>query len=261
MTLARILIEAQQPQMEIPATWGQGRATYGGLVAAILLARLRAVVGTDLPLRSATISFVAPAEAGQATLHAEVLRQGKSVIQAEARLIQAGQVQTVLLASFGRARASSIEIAPSRSMIEMRQPTDVQAFPYIAGLMPEFLQHIDMRWAKGKPPFSGATRPDFAGWMRYQQPFEGFEISALLGLIDAWPPSVLPMYKTPAPASSLCWTVEFLDDISGYQSTDYWGYQVKTDAASEGYEHSEALIWDHAGKLVAISRQTVTIFA
>jgi len=50
----------QQAQIEIPPTWGQGRATYGGLVAALLLARLVGVVGTARVLRSVTVSFVGP---------------------------------------------------------------------------------------------------------------------------------------------------------------------------------------------------------
>jgi acyl-CoA thioesterase len=58
----------QQAQIEIPPTWGQGRATYGGLVAVLLLARLVGVVGTARVLRSVTVSFVGPVTAGAAEL-------------------------------------------------------------------------------------------------------------------------------------------------------------------------------------------------
>ena len=160
----------RQSEIEIPATWGQGRATYGGLVAAMLISRLIGQLGTQQVLRSATVSFVAPALAGAATLTAEVFRQGKSATQAEARLMQDGQVVAVLLASFGQPRESGIQVEPIHVAPEFKvvAPLDVPQMPYIAGMMPEFFQHIDIRWAKGKPPFSGATRPDFAGWMRYR---------------------------------------------------------------------------------------------
>lgn len=254
----------QQSEVEIPATWGQGRATYGGLVAAMLISHLSGQLGTQQVLRSATVSFVAPALAGAATLKAEIFRQGKSATQAEARLIQDGQVVAVLLASFGLPRESTIQVAPIHVAPEFKvtAPLDVPQMPYIAGMMPEFFQHVDIRWAKGKPPFSGATRPDFAGWMRYQdQSLPEFGLAHLFGLIDAWPPAVLPMFKTPAPASSLCWTLEFVRQPVGYTAADFWRYAVRTDAADDGYAHTEAQIWDQQGRLVAISRQTISIFA
>ena len=57
----------------IPAGWAQGRACYGGLVAALLCARLRHVVGEERVLRSATVSFVGPVAVGAARLVVEVL--------------------------------------------------------------------------------------------------------------------------------------------------------------------------------------------
>lgn len=46
MSLSDMLQQAAtQDSLEIPAGWGQGRATYGGLVAAVLLARVQAVAG------------------------------------------------------------------------------------------------------------------------------------------------------------------------------------------------------------------------
>jgi len=263
--LHTLLVDCQQQSdVDIPATWGQGRATYGGLVAAMLISHLIGQVGTQQVLRSATVSFVAPALAGAATLKAEVFRQGKSATQAEARLLQDGQVVAVLLASFGLPRESSIQVAPIHAAAEFKAatPEDVPQMPYIAGMMPEFFQHIDIRWAQGKPPFSGATRPDFAGWMRYQdQSLPEFGLAHLFGLIDAWPPAVLPMFKLPAPASSLCWTLEFVRQPVGYTAADYWRYAVRTDSADEGYAHTEAKIWDQQGRLMAISRQTISIFA
>ncbi|MEC7118908.1 MAG: thioesterase family protein [Pseudomonadota bacterium] len=263
--LHQVLQAAQQhSEIQIPDTWGQGRATYGGLIAAILVSHLIGRVGAAQVLRSATVSFVAPALAGQATLSAEVLRSGKSATQAEARLMQAGHVVAVLLASFGLPRESGIQVEPIHAAPEFKAaaPLDVPQMPYIAGMMPEFFQHLDIRWAKGKPPFVGATRPDFAGWMRYQdQSLPEFGLAHVFGLIDAWPPAVLPMFKQPAPASSLCWTLEWIQQPVGYSAADFWRYAVRTDAADAGYAHTEAHIWDAAGRLVAISRQTISIFA
>ena len=262
ITLDALLHTAQHStHLEIPATWGQGRATYGGLVAALLLAHVQGQLGSDRVLRSVTLSFVGPVTASAATLACEVLRTGKSVTQAYARLTQDGQVQAVLLASFGQARDSSIIVPAVHTTPAFAQAEALNAMPYIAGMMPEFLQHIDLRWAEGALPYSGADQPNFAGWMRYKQPSAAFGVAHLLGLIDSWPPAVLPMFRGVAPASTLSWTVEFVQIPQHMNGHDHWQYQVTTDASADGYAHTQAHIWSASGQLVAISRQTVAVFA
>lgn len=245
----------------IPEGWGQGRATYGGLLAALMCSRLLHVVGEDRVLRSATVSFIGPVAAGEATLTVEVFRNGKSVTQAEARLYQNDEVLAVLLASFGATRDSQIVVAAKAVAPDFKAPEDCQAMLYIPGVVPEFIQQIDMRWSEGSLPFAGVETPDFGGWMRYRTPVQQMTLTHLLGLVDCWPPAVLPMFKVPAPASSMCWTIEFLHFPEGKTGESWWQYQVRTDASAEGYAHTEANIWDDNGRLVAISRQAITIFA
>ncbi len=245
----------------IPEGWGQGRATYGGLLAALMCSRLLHVVGEDRVLRSATVSFVGPVAPGAARLTVEVFRNGKSVTQAEARLYQDDEVFAVLLASFGATRPSRIVVPPVATAPVFKGPEDCRAMPYIPGVTPEFIQNIDMRWAEGAMPFSGVDTPDFGGWMRYRSPVHQMTLTHLFGLIDCWPPAVLSMFTAPAPASSMCWTIEFLHFPEDATADTWWQYQVRTDASAEGYAHTEANIWDDKGCLVAISRQTITVFA
>ena len=58
------LIDAvrRQPEVTIPAEWGQGRASFGGLVAALQFEVMRTKVPTDRPVRSLAITFVGPVE-------------------------------------------------------------------------------------------------------------------------------------------------------------------------------------------------------
>lgn len=252
---------ALHESITIPEGWGQGRATYGGLLAALMCSRLLHVVGEDRILRSATVSFVGPVVPGAAELVVEVFRNGKSVTQAEARLRQNGEVMAVLLASFGATRPTQIVVTPKAVAPVFKAPDDCLAMPYVPGVVPEFIQHIDMRWAEGSLPFSGVDTPDFGGWMRYRIPLQQMTLTHLFGLIDGWPPAVLPMFTTPAPASSMCWTIEFLHFPDDATADTWWQYKVRTDASAEGYAHTEATIWDDNGRLVAISRQTITIFA
>ena len=100
-----------------------------------------------------------------------------------------------------------------------------------------------MRYAEPRPPVIGAEH--------------------LLALTDAWPPSLLPMLTGPAPASTLTWTYEPIgaSPPGGDDPDSYWQYDVRTDALGAGYGHAGARVWDAAGRLRAISRQTVVVFA
>lgn len=263
--LSELFEQAKQTDIDMPETWGQGRATLGGLVGGVLFEHLHHVVGTDKQPRSLTVSFVGPVQSGaKAELTAEIFRQGKSVTQAQSRLVQDGQVMATMLGSFGVARESNIACTSPivTQPPSMKSLDDAMKFPYIAGMMPEFIQHIDMRQAGGNLPFSGSSVPDFCGYMRFEDAWQDddFSLAHLITLADTWPPSVLPMLKQPAPASSLTWTIEFLKDLTDETMQSFWTYDVKTDFAADGYAHVRENIWNDKGELVIISRQTVTVF-
>ena len=264
MSLIQLLNQVEtQHHLTIPEGWGQGRATYGGLIASLLLSRLMSALGDqskDRVLRSATISFIGAVTMGEVEFATEIFRSGKSVTQASARLLQNGEVTAILLASFGAARTSVIHVESKHIAPKFRTPDESTKVPHIPGLTPEFFQQTDLRLAHGDLPFSGSDNPDFGGWMRWNDSFPKVTMVHLLGLIDAWPPSVFPMFKGPSFGSTLCWTVEFLSHSFEQSSENWWQYQVRTDAANSGYAHAEAHIWDDGGKLIAISRQTVTVF-
>ena len=53
-----------QFRITVTEDWGQGRATFGGLIAAAGNEALRRLVASDRPLRSLQTTFVVPASAG-----------------------------------------------------------------------------------------------------------------------------------------------------------------------------------------------------
>ena len=255
--------------VEIEQGWAQGRATYGGLVGALLLAAmdgtLEGAEGDPQPLRSLTVAFVAPAPPGPTDVEATVLRHGSNVTQCRAELVSGGSVVASALAAFGRSRESAIVVdpgaaVPDRGMPEMGDPEAIEAVPFIDGLTPSFFQHVDLRVVSGALPFSGAPAGELTGWMRLRETPETFGPEHLVALADAWPPAVLQMLTAPAPASTLAWTLEFVADLDGVDPAHPWAYSVRTDTARDGYAHTEARLWRPDGRLTAISRQTVTVF-
>lgn len=244
----------------MPEGWGQGRALFGGLVGAVLFDHLEKTVAAGRTLRSFSLSFVAPMAPGPISLHSQVFREGKSVMQAMVSARQEGEVVAAMLVSLGTARESGV-IVPPAAAPAMPPPERCIELPFMPGLTPDFLQHFQMRYADGMPPFSGSAVPDFSGYMGFRTPPQAMSTAALIALVDTWPPSVLPMLKKPAPASSLTWTMELLDDPGSRPADTLWQYRVKTDQSSDGYGQSQATIWDGEGKAVALSRQTFTVFA
>ena len=93
-------------------------------------------------LRSLTVNFVAPASAGTAEVRVEVLRQGKSATQVEARVTQADasgveSVRAVALVTIGAARPSSLSLAASPLGKDLPEHDSLTPIPYIEGVTPE----------------------------------------------------------------------------------------------------------------------------
>jgi len=244
----------------MPASWAQGRATFGGLVAALAFDVMASKVEQGRAMRALQVSFVGPVEPGvPAVFEAELLREGKAVSQVTGRILQNGEPRLVCLASFGGDRESAVQVVPAPAP-EARPVNECQELPYIKGVTPEFTQHIEMRWAFGNMPFSGKGGREMGGWMQFREEPESLTDAHIVALVDAWPPAVLPHLKGPAPASSLSWALEIVHPRPAMAPGEWLLYRATIDQAGAGYGHTHAGIWTARGELVALSRQTVTVF-
>lgn len=252
---------AQSNPFSIDETWGQGRSIFGGLSAALLLTHIESQTGlTDKELRTFNIHFCGAIEANaQCHLSYEVLSEGKSVIQIEARLTQDGHCKTFAMACFAKNRASNIRYQPMPHT-ESITPDKATPMPYIKGLMPEFIQHVDMRFTSKALPYSGSEHGVIKGYMRFNSPHEEFSDASIVALIDAWPPAVFPMLKGPAPGSSVTWNMEFTQPRAELAKEDYLYYECEVEQADLGYAHTEAKIYHPNGELIALSRQLVAVY-
>lgn len=253
----------EQEWVNLPQGWLQGRTIFGGLSTALMIEK--AILMLNDPskrLLSTSITFVGPVQEKPVKVTVEVLRQGKSVTTVEARVWQDDEVKSILLASFGAERESVIQVAQQRiapdypSIEELKILNDHP-------LMPQCYQNFDLAWAEGGYPCTHAAQPDFGGWFRFSESkFEHGEMGTheFLALLDIWPAGVFPILQTPAPGSSLTWNVTLLEPIC-YDRLAWFKYKVFTDYAAHGYAAEYAHIWDVNNRLVAISRQIVTVFA
>lgn len=259
--MLRTACDASPTHIRIPEYWGQGRATFGGLLAACLFDKIQPRVAAGRPVRSLMLSFVAPVAPGTLDVRIEVLREGKAATQVQATAVQHDQVCAVMLASFGGDRSSVISVgAPPAPTFQA--PDLVSSFPFIAGLTPDFTRYFDYRYTVGKMPFMGGQETQMGGWIRLREPgVQATSVAELLCLLDAWPPAVFSLLKAPAAGSSLSWTVSFAEVPEDCVSGDWWQYLANIQHSANGYSHIDATVWDKQGRATLISRQTVSLFA
>ncbi|WP_447591631.1 acyl-CoA thioesterase [Aquipseudomonas campi] len=265
MTFAELIqaVHNRPQHVVVPPLWGQGRATFGGLVAAMIYEAIRAKVPTGRPVRSLSITFVGPMQMNEpVAFEVEVLREGKAVSQMLGKAVQQGAVVAIMQGSFGASRPSVVTVS-SIPAPAMKPVEECQELPYIKDVTPEFTRFLAMRWGLGGLPFTNNPSREMGGWVRLRSDVSHDKVTEahLLALVDAWPPAVLSHLKAPAPGSSLTWTIEFVQPVANLTTHDWCLYEAKIEHARDGYGHVSAGLWSPSGELLAISRQTVTVFA
>jgi acyl-CoA thioesterase len=238
--------------------WSQGRSAYGGLAAAFAVTAMRKQLAQAQTIRSLMVSFIAPVAAGEVTVEASLLRQGKNVSQCSANVISQGQIALQAMAAFGNPREA---FAPPRQAIkDLPDRNSGIAFSDNSKPKPHFLQYFDGCWIGGGIPFSGNYKPFLNLWVRHKQDVSRFPIEKLLAIADIPPPVLLSHFdKTPVPASSLSWSLEFIEAPELIRSE--WFYmEFEVDAAADGYTQQSGKIYDESGRLIALTRQCMVYF-
>jgi acyl-CoA thioesterase len=238
--------------------WSQGRATFGGMVAALGNEAMRRLVPADRELRGLETTFVGPALAGEVRIEAEVLRVGKAVTIASARLWSDGKIAATLTGVYGSARATALSITPSVAA-GVRPALDLpeQSGADMGG--PSFVRHFGYRWAEGARPFAGSSLRTSKTYVRHKDPAPLTE-SHVVALIDCIPSVVLQLMTTPAPSSSLTWTLQFLRHDYSFSPEAWWRIDAEVDSAGSGYSCESCILLDPLGEPAAVARQMVAVF-
>jgi acyl-CoA thioesterase len=253
------VVAAGDSQFRITVTedWGQGRATFGGLIAAAGNEAMRRLVASDRPLRSLQTTFVGPASAGTWSMHARVLRVGRAVTLARCDILDGDHVAAIQVGVYGLARPSIVTVKPPVTQAP-RQIDEINEMRFQPERSPPFLQHFVHRWALGAKPFSG-TRSNTICFIRHRDPSPLTE-SHIVALVDCIPTPALSMLAAPAPASSLVWNLEFFEHEFGFSPQEWWRIDTDLDAAKEGYVNQTGLLQDPKGQPIALSRQVFAVF-
>jgi hypothetical protein len=259
--------DGSRVSLRITEDWLQGRTAFGGLTAAIAVQAMRDVAGavwpTALRLRALQTHFIGPVAAGVAEVDVQVLRQGKSVLQVQAKVLCRGELAALLVGVFGSPRASTIETLTPRQPPVRCSADDAPKQPFVRGLLPAFLQHVEVGWADGDPPYSGGTGWGSSLYLRLlDDRVEALDRDVLTVLLaDAPPPPALGRLSRPVPASTVCWALELLPISAPVAGTDWWRIDSQGRSASGGFANHSATLWAPTGEVAAFGHQVVTIYA
>ena len=238
--------------------WSQGRSAFGGLSAAFAVTAMRKKLAQPQTIRSLMVSFIAPVSPGEVNVEANVLREGRNVTQCSANVLSQGQIALQAMAAFGNSREAFKPAAAGNKELPSRDSGI--CFRDNAKRQLPFLQYFDGCWTDGGIPFSGNYIPFLSMWVRHKQDVSRFPVEKLIAIADIPPPVLLSHFeKPPVPASSLSWSLEFVE--APEDITDEWFYlEFEVEAAADGYTQQSGRIYDGLGRLVALTRQCMVYF-
>ncbi len=242
---------------EIDPSWSQGRATFGGVITGAALEAMQSLVEPQRRPRDISTQFLGPVSPGPVTLTAELLRNGRSLTNVQARIEQNGSPRALFQASFAADRASDLTV-PHHPRPSTKPLEEVPDMPYLEGITPTFTQHFAYRWTEAQLPFSGSAAPVVRGWVKHRtRASRGY--AAVVALLDAWPAPVLPIAKHPFPASTVSWTAYFTEPLE-QTPEGWWWFASDTTTSSSRYATTTGKIYHPNGTLVAHMHQLVAVF-
>lgn len=200
--LSSITADGTDFTVSVGADWLQGRATFGGLVAAAGNEAMRRLVPRDRPLRSLQTTFVGPATPGAWRIKVKVLRIGKAVTLAHCEILDGDQVAAVQVGVYGGPRTSAALVKP-QAKAAPRHVDELREVRFQPERSPAFIQHFALRWAQGAKPFSEERSPPTIAFIRHRDVSTLTE-SHVIALVDCIPTPALSMFKAPRPRVRSC---------------------------------------------------------
>ncbi|NNC40329.1 MAG: thioesterase family protein [Acidimicrobiia bacterium] len=239
----------------ISPDWNIGTIPNGGYLMAICLGAIGRELSHPDPL-TVTGHFLGRVTSGEpAIVEVEVLREGRTLSTACARLLQGDKERLRMLATFGDLEAAEgpthvtadppempppeecVQASPGREVLEIFKRFDFALAPEVAG------------GAMGMP----VGRPEIGGWIRFADGREP-DLASLALFADALPPTVLNLDR-------FGWvpTIELTIHFRAKPAPGWLRAWFVSRFLMESHVEEDGEIWDSEGNLVALSRQLARI--
>jgi acyl-CoA thioesterase len=242
-------------EADLSDRWSVGGRPNGGYLLAVLARALGASLGQPDPLTMTAHFLRAPAP-GPARIDIEVVREGRTLSTAEARLRQGDTEYVRVLGAFGDLDAAKgprhVELEPPALPAPERCVGVPEDGRMPDGLHISLMERFDLRltpesvgWLAGRP----SGRGEHAGWLRFRDGREPDLLSLAL-VVDAFAPAVLSTGHLGSVP-----TIELTAHFRAHPAPGWLRMVTRTRALLDGYLEEDAEVWDSEGTLVAMSRQ------
>lgn len=240
---------------DAPQDWAQGRALFGGIVAALCAQTARLSAADLPPLRSAQITFAGPAQ-GRLGFRADLLRRGRTTTVVSVDCTGDDKFAARVVLTYGVARESRVghDLTERPSV---SAPQDCKPFFPEGHTPPGFFPNFEMRLAGGARPLSGAEKPEFTVWVRHVEEDGVDPAIALLALADSLPPAAMVQFPAMAPISTMSWGIDLFQPVT---SSGWHLLRSTSEQAADGYSLQAMSLWDAGGNRIAAGRQAVALF-
>ncbi|MPZ96536.1 MAG: thioesterase family protein [Propionibacteriales bacterium] len=241
---------------EVTDRWGAiGGTVNGGYLLGLCTRALQHTLDRPDPL-VVSAYFLRPGRLGPAAVRTDVVRTGRRVSTAQARLVQGDKEVLRVLAGFG-----DLSTHQGRTRVDSKPPelpvpddcVDVTGGRSLPGL--SIVDRLECRarsvpgWVQGSP--SGDMTAEF--WMQFRDGRE-IDVLAVPSLVDCAAPVVL---EDGAMGSS---TIELTVHVRARPRPGWLACRVSTSNVMDGLHEEDFDMWDSDGTLVAQSRQLAMVF-
>jgi hypothetical protein len=238
-------------ERECSQVWWGWEAQHGGYVLALAQTAVEAELGGEMDLQHITVHYMRRFVDGPFRAEVEVVRRGRTMANATARLWSGGKVAGLVLASYGTRR-------PVAEFATAVMPDVAPYDPAEAATDPPFpVPTFDKFWLYPRiEELDGGPTARVGGWVVPRTP-ELVDHRYLGLLADLWPPVAYHVWPVGAVAQSVDLTYHARSSLPRVDLPPASPLLVvlTTRASNGGFVDEDVEIWTTAGELLGTSRQ------
>lgn len=241
--------------LTVPPGFGQGKATFGGLVVGACVRSMQARVGDEKRrLRSVSAQLIGAPAPGEVTIRVRLLRASLTVSTFTADLEQNGLVMTHVVGVFASDRP--VDLAWQTLTPPIAPPwREVEALDM--SFAPEFTKHFEFR-SIGPVPYSGSKDASL-GYVRPVVPCQVRDGAWLACLVDVWWLACITRLEDLRPAATLTLNAEFHMPVDGLDADAPLLHRGESHVLRHGYSQETRELWGVDGRLLVTATELVTI--
>jgi acyl-CoA thioesterase len=254
-----IVVERVEPGVfagRLSDRWNIGSVPNGGYVLAVALAAVRQTLPAPDPL-TVTAHYLRPSAPGPVEVHVETIKIGRQYSTASARLLQNGEENARVLATYGDLSAQSgtpTHVFGTAPELPPRDAATAQPNPGFTPPTTAFARRVEIRQGHTIfDPLRPGETPELTGWLRFTDGRRP-DVHALSVIVDAFPPvvfRVLPSGWVP--------TLELTVHVRARPVSEWVCCRFRTRFIFGGLLEEDGEVWDDNGTLLALSRQLAAV--